>query len=228
MDYTTLTAAKGTAGSIADYLNNSTVAASVPFFIEEAESFIYRTLRHWRMLTNTTGTMSVGSDRISIPSDFLDPYQLVLISSPTLPGYGPQLIPLVTPEMVVSQYSYDGDGNRNQGIPCRYYFGGSNLQLDTPPDQGYSYQLTYYAQPTALSADNPSNWLTTYYPRLLRATVMAHAVEWSKESGSGNYDRTYWMTIAAAELSKAQQESDFSKRSAALPMVSQAYTGAVF
>jgi hypothetical protein len=214
MDYATLIAPKGVAGSIADILNNSTIPPSVPYFIQEAESIIYRRLRHWRMLVPPVGgTMTIGSDQIAIPTDLLEPYMFYLTGSASVPGYGPTRIAMATPEQVISLYSYDGTGTRINNTPSYYYLNDGYFQLDQPPDQAYPYSLIYYGQPPALGPLNVTNWLTTWYPRLFRCAVLAQATEWTKESGSGQFDRTYWFSITEAELEKAQEESDMAMRS---------------
>ncbi len=214
MDFSTLCGPKGVPGSVADILNNSLIAPSVPYFIQEAESLIYRRLRHWRMLSApTTATMTPGTSTLTLPSDFLDPYMLYLTSSSGVPGYGPMLIKLATPEQVIARYSYNG-ASRNQMTPTMYYFDGNAINLDNVPDLAYPYSLIYYQQPAPLTTLNITNWVTQYYPRLFRAAVMAQAVEWTKESGSGQFDRTYWFGIVEAEIEKAQEESDLSRRSA--------------
>ena len=183
-------------------------------FIADAEAMIYRRLRHWRMLTTpVTGIMTVGADQIAMPSDMLDPYMFYITSSAATPGYGPTQIDLCTPEQVIGSYAYDGSGNRINMIPQRYYFNQTYLQLDNPPDLPYPYALIYYQQPAPL-ATSLQNFLTTYYPRMLRAAILAEAVEYTKETGSGTFDRTYWLSVAQSEIDVAQAESDLSKRSA--------------
>lgn len=215
MDFNSLVGAKGTAGSIADFLNNSTIAASVPTFIADAEAMLYRRLRHWRMLVPpVAGVMTIGVDQIAVPADMLEPYLFFITSNSTTPGYGPQEISLATPDQVILSYAYDGNGNRINSIPTKYYFNQSYLQLDNPPNLAYPYAISYYQQPPALSVSNTTNFLTTYYPRMLRAAILAEAVEYTKEVGAGTFDRTYWLSVAQVEMETAQIESDMAKRSA--------------
>jgi hypothetical protein len=188
--------------------------------IEEAESMVYRRLRHWRMLVSpTAGTMTQGVDQIPPPADFLDPYLLYITgASAQVPGYGPQLISLGTPEQIIGSFAWDAAGVRLQMTPQMYYFDQTNIQLNCPPDRAYPYSLIYYQQPAPLSAVNPTNFLTQYYPRLMRAAIMAGATEWTKESATGQFDRSYWIQVAQAEIDEAQMESDMAKRSASNAM----------
>jgi hypothetical protein len=46
----------------------------------------------------------------------------------------------------------------------------------------------------------------------MRLACMAAACEWAKDSGQGNFDRTYYDQLAQDEIDKAQAESDRAKR----------------
>jgi hypothetical protein len=92
-----------------------------------------------------------------------------------------------------------------------YYFDQFTLRFDSPPDQAYSTAFLYFQQPAPL-ASSISNFLTVYYPRLLRLTCMAAACEWLKDFGQGTVDRTYYDQLAQDELEKAQVESDRARR----------------
>jgi len=207
VDWPTLTGARGTPGSLADFLNNSTLAPSAPFIVQEAEAMIYRRLRHWQMLTSpTTGTMTIGTDSIPVPPDCLEPHLLMIT------GTNQSWIEQKTIRDVMGQWAYDESGARLQQQPLIYAFNQTNIVFDNPPDQAYPYALVYYQQPAPLSANNPTNFVTTTYPRLLRAACLITATEWTKESGTGSFDRTYWLQVFGDEIAKAQIESDEARR----------------
>jgi hypothetical protein len=211
MDWNTLTAASTTAGSLANWVNKSTITSGAggvaDNIIQEATSMIYGKLRHWSMLTPpTAGTMTIGSDVIAVPSDMLEPATFMIT------GVYKQFLTMRTETDILALWQYDGSGNRVPQRPIVYYFNKSYIQLDSPPDQAYPYALTYFQQPAALSASNPTNFLTSRYPRLLRAACMVGVSEWTKEAGSGTFDRTYWMGITEDLIEEAQIDSDRSKR----------------
>lgn len=208
MDYTTLTASKSTAGSISAWINSDSVTSSSPTIIAEAESFVYRRLRHWRMLTKVSGspTFTIGNDYIALPSDYLEA-KLLMIT-----GVNQQWLTRKTIEEVTAAYQYDGSGTRVNQMPLLYSNDGSQIAFDSPSDQAYPYLFRYYAQPAALSGSNTTNWLTQFYPRLFRTALMAGATEFMKEAGQGQFDRTYWEGIALTEIGIAQVESDMEQR----------------
>jgi len=78
--------------------------------------------------------------------------------------------------------------------------------------------LIYYQQLAALSSSG-DNFLTTMYPRLMRCACMAAASEFVKDSGQGNFDRTYWENEAEKEIMMAQAESDRQARSIVAGMI---------
>jgi hypothetical protein len=217
MTYTKLTGAKSVAGSIASWVNSSTIESSTPDIVSEAESWIYRRLRHWKMLTHPLeDVMTIGIPYIDSPDDLLEPFLLW-----TTKQYL-QVMDMKTPQEVIFNWSYtsnSGTYERTRQQPMLYYQDETRLNFDSPPDKAYDYALIYFKQPEALSDSNETNFLTSTYPRLMRVACMAAAAEWLKDSGQGNYDRTYWDQVALDEIDKAQAESDRAKRATVAGMV---------
>lgn len=206
MDYTTLIAPKATAGSIASWINSDSVTPVAPTLIQEAESFIYRRLRHWKMLTKATGNMVIGNDFVAQPSDYLEARTLMIT------GINKRLLDRKTIDEVTAAYQYDGTGVRVNQQPGIYSNDGTTLAFDSPSDQTYPYMLRYYQQPLALGPSNLTNFITSLYPRLMRVALMAGASEFMKDAGQGTYDRTYWEQLIMAEIMASQAESDHEQR----------------
>jgi hypothetical protein len=207
MDYNTLIASKSTPGSIANWLNSANLVSVAPTIVEEAEAFIYRRLRHFRMHQEVEDYLDPGDDSIEMPANYLEDRIF------RLTGIYSQRLTRKTPEEVKDAYNYDGSGNRVPQQPMIYYNSADRLKMDSPADKPYTYELVYYAQPFSLSVTNVTNWLLQFYPRLFRCACMVGAAEFMKDSGVGNYDRTYWEQQAMDEIGTAQAESDRSVRS---------------
>ncbi len=109
---------------------------------------------------------------------------------------------------VQSRWQYDGNGDRIQEIPQWWYVTGTAAKFDTLPDQDYPYHFSYYARPALLSGTNTTNFVTTDMPRLLRTACMLVAVEFEKEVGQGQFDRTYWQQQFDKQIATAQASSD--------------------
>lgn len=214
MDYNTLIASKDTPGSIAAWINHSAVVAAAPTIIDEAQSWIYRRMRNWRMKTSVaTNTMTLSSAVLALPGDYLEDVDFIITGT----AYG--RITRKPDKEVRSRYAFDGTGARVPGKPQVFYNDQSNFVFDSPADQSYSYDLLYFQQPLALSTLTSgtttaqglsTNFLTQFYPRLMRCACMAAASEFMKDMGQGNYDRTYWDQLAQGEIDIANQESDRS------------------
>ena len=214
MDWTTLTGTSATAGSIANWINKATAQSASAEILLEAESWIYRRLRHWKMLTPPfTGTLTVGQDYLTNPSDMLEPFLLY-----TTKNYFQNIEQRAIQE-VIANWSYNGDGTRTRQQPMMFYFDQTAMRFDSPPDQAYDYAFVYYQQPAALSSSNQTNFLTVTYPRVVRCACTAAACEWAKDAGQGNFDRTYWDQAAQDEIDKAQAESDRARRGTIAGMV---------
>lgn len=214
MDYAMLTGSSSTVGSIARWASSSILQADSPEIVIEAESWIYRRLRHWKMQTDPVGgTMTIGNDYIDSPADLLEPmllwttgqYQQILIQKPV--------------QEVIANWQYTGTASaRVPQQPMLYYQGETTLRFDSPANLEYAYNLIYFKQPAPLAETN-TNFLTVTYPRLLRTACQAAACEYMKDSGQGNFDRTYWDVLAQDEIDKAQAESDRAKRGTIAGMI---------
>lgn len=202
-----LTGPKGTTGSVADWMNNSTIQPITDALIQEATAWIYSRLRHWRMKTPPiSGALTLNSDNIAVPIDMIEPAVFRVVGN-----YARNMVQKPE-ESVLAAWQYDGSGNRVPQQPRIYYFNQSYLAFDSPSDRAYPYILTYFQIPAALSNSNPTNFLTNFYPALLRCAIMSSAAEWAKDSGVGNYDRTYWEERTLNELAAAQADSDRAAR----------------
>ena len=207
MDYTTLTSAKTVPGSIANWMNDSTIVAQTPTIVTESQDWIYRKLRHWRMIPPPiTGSMSTSALTQAIPSDMLEP-DFFLIT-----GIYRRILYQKTFEEVMAAWAYDGNGVLIPQQPAIYAFDSTNFSFDSVPDKAYPYALRYFQQPAPLSSGNNTNFLTNFCARLFRTVLTMMACEWTKEVAQGQFDRTYWEQQAEAELQRVQIESDRSKR----------------
>lgn len=216
LSWAVLTSASTTPGSIANWLSKASIAVptgangATDFIVGEAESWIYRRLRHWRMLTPPQPiTLAQGSDTLAIDSfdGFLEPMSIWYLV------FGnPYWLTQKMPDQVYQAWAFDGNGNRIQQPPVIFGFNSTYIQLDSQSDNNYPGWLTYYQQPDPLSQDNQTNFVTSVYPRMLRCACMAAACEWAKDNGQGNFDRTYWDALAEQEIMIAQQESDRARR----------------
>lgn len=204
MDYTTLVASKSTAGSLKNWINRDTIDAET--VLTEAEALIWTTLRHWKMKAEATGTMTIGTASITLPTDLLDSRDL------RITGIYSTRLKKGDERSVQNRYCYDGSGVRINQMPQWFYLSGLNAVFDNPADIAYPYLLSYYGRPAALSGTNTTNFLTTDAPRLLRSACMLIACEFEKEAGQGIYqpvyNSRYWQEQLDLQMGALQVMSD--------------------
>lgn len=153
------------------------------------------------MMTDATFTFDDNTSSEALPSAFLDPIQFV-------PWEWGSPLPFVAPEAF--QPPRTSTGALYDGTPSCWTIIGTTAYIDTTIDDtdNYSGQLMYFAQPTALSVSNETNFLTTRYPTLLRHACMFKAYEHMKDAQQA---ATY-MQLAEVALAEAMRTNDMWRR----------------
>ena len=207
--YADLVAAKTTDGSIKQWVNNSFIPATT--ILTEAQAWIYQRLRVREMLTSTTGSLALAADTITLPTRYKAPKFLMFTANSTVAKSVPTYRPV---DFVVTQFEYDGSGNRTTGRPNLWGADATNLQFEKKADQAYPYYLLYYQSLAALSGSSTTNFLTDSYPRLLRATCSFMGFEFLKDTDR----QVYWLKVAMGEISDANVAGDLELSGAELQM----------
>lgn len=197
-NWTTLTAAKTTLGSIANFVNRSDLPTAN--ILIEAEAKIYERLRVREMLSIATLTVAADANSTSLPSDFLDPIEWRPY------GWG-------TPILFVSEGTLeahrDDDGVLFDGTPSRWSIVGETAYVDVACSSAFSGKLMYYARPAALSSTNETNFLTIRYPGLIRAACLSTAYEHMKDMQSA----ASYMQILESKIGEANATNEMYRRS---------------
>lgn len=79
MSYTSLTAAKGTSGSIATWVDYTRL--DTPVIVDEAQALIWSVLRCREMMTEVSFSVSQNNSFIALPARFLDPIGRMFLST---------------------------------------------------------------------------------------------------------------------------------------------------
>lgn len=199
MDYDSLIAAKTTAGSIKRWANSDAIDATT--ILQEAQALIYRNLRVRQMIAApVTGTLTIGQETLTLPSDFLDPIWFGYTGS-TYAGK----IDLKTADEVESARVYLADDTLQTGKPTIYYIRNDVAQFSRRIDVAYPYRLIHYKKPADLATGaGATNFLTDRMPRLLRCACMAAASEFLKKTD----DMTWWTARMNEEIALENQAGD--------------------
>lgn len=197
-DYTTLTAAKSTAGSIKQFANNDNLPITT--ILSEAQSWIYRNLRTPEMLTNSVGTITTSAISLAVPTRFLAPVYFFIT------GTDRGKIEIKSLSDVRDQWSYDGSGVRVKAKPSMASCDLASFWFDVMADKAYVVRLEYYQSLAELSTatGGTTNFLTDRFPNLLRAACMMQAAFWQKDEKN----RLAWEANAVAQIQSARLEAD--------------------
>lgn len=101
--------------------------------------------------TRLTGTLTAGTNSLSLPADFQEMDAFTLTADPE------SVLVYVSPDQL-RQYSRSASGKP------KYFSISDVVQFDVTPDSAYAYELSYYPGVSALSVSNTTNWLLTKYP----------------------------------------------------------------
>jgi len=168
--YDVLVAPKSTLGSIKNWINHDTVDPTQ--ILAEAQAYIYAKLRAREMQVSTTVAGVQDQAWIALPDGFLDPIEL------KFDGDGE---PLEFVHETLLDRVYDPDGTFSSGQPLRWSIFDERIQFDCPVDVTalpYTGRLIYYATPAPLATvTNPTNFLTSRFPTLLRRACLAFGYE---------------------------------------------------
>tara|TARA_R100000781_G_scaffold6053_2_gene6457 strand:+ start:521 stop:1168 length:648 start_codon:yes stop_codon:yes gene_type:complete len=181
--------------AIQDYTDNSetTFVNNLSLFIKEAEERILKNVQLSLFRKNSTGTASSSNKYLAMPSDFLAPFSLSVLSSSAhefLEFKDVNFIQTFTPNPATT------------GTP-RYYaiFDVSNFILAPTPDAAYTAELHYYYRPASLTAgsDSGTTWLSENAPNALLYGCLVEAYTFMK--GDPDLLNTYNQRFSEAILS---------------------------
>ena len=181
--------------AIQDYTDNSetTFVNNLSIFIKESEERILKNVQLSLFRKNSTGSTTSSNKYLAMPSDFLAPFSLSVLSSSAhefLEFKDVNFIQTFTPNPATT------------GTP-RYYaiFDVSNFILAPTPDSTYTAELHYYYRPTSLTAgsDSGTTWLSENAPNALLYGRLVEAYTFMK--GDPDLLNTYNQRFTEAILS---------------------------
>lgn len=215
MDYTKLTASKGTAGSIANWVNYSDVLLPLSDILTEAQALIYKSLRVREMIVSDyVVALAQGAINAPLPAGFLDPINVRDLYNTRM--HAKDL------STIKNRRALDGSGNWVQGLPAAFAVGAGTIEFDCAPDASAagSYRMDYFGALAPLSAQAPTNFLTDRYPTLLRYACQAMAADFLDNKTR----RDDWMARTAGEIVEIGANDDLALRGAQIdPDYSEAW-----
>lgn len=135
MTYTSLSAAKGTSGSIANWVNYTLL--DIPPILDEAQALIYSLLRAREMRTMQSYYMAQGTATIAAPTGFLDPIGRM---------YAPTLnlsIRHKDENFILRNRNYENSSGTLATNPLTTTSGSTKVSVSFPA-HGFSEESTFY------------------------------------------------------------------------------------
>lgn len=138
--------------AVQDYCENTFPTVDMNAMIRIAEQNIYNTVQLANLRKNMTGTLSVGNQYLSSPSDFLSVYSLAIIKP------SGEYVYLLNKDVNFIREAYPINNAFYRGAPKHYAIFGptySNTNelsfiLGPTPDQAYGVELHFYYLPESI------------------------------------------------------------------------------
>jgi hypothetical protein len=150
--------------------DDTTFVDNVSVFIENAEKRIFQAVRIPAFRKNATSTINSGSKYVTLPSDFLAPWEFAVTS----PTYSYLLLKDVS-------FIREAYPNPNEtGVP-KYYaqFDEDTFIIGPTPSVATPVELHYYYYPESIVTAN-TTWLGDNFPNLLLYASMIEAAAFMK------------------------------------------------
>ena len=200
---TTLTA------SIKEWTENdeSTFVAEIPFFIQNAEERIFKSVDLDYFRKNVSGTLTSGNKFLQKPSDYLATHSLSYVNSSS-----ENVFLLQKDVNFLQEYSPNPS---TTGLPIYYaQFDVDNFIVAPTPSSTFAVELHYYYRPSSLTAgaDSGSTWLSTNAPNALLYGSLLEAYTFMKgeQDVMANYAQRFTEAIQSLKLyGEAKEVSDY-------------------
>jgi hypothetical protein len=193
MDYGTLVGPKSKPGSIRAWVNYDPI--DTEGVLLDAQAYIYGAYRGREMIASAPVTIAKDSLTAALPERYLDPLTFLHADGLKIePKHEAQLLEMRA-EDAPSQ-------------PFAWTVFDELIQFECPADQAYAAKLLFYRRPHYLGAQNPTNFLTTRYPNILRVACLMHAADQIQDDAE--YAR--WKARTDELIVRAAIENEFGAR----------------
>lgn len=187
MTYTTLTAAKTTAGSIKSWVNYARL--DVEQIVEEMQTLIYQNMRVREMRSLWSPSVSIGDSTKALVAGFLDPNGKLRDTDNNVYRY------VATPDRLEEMRIFES-GALSSRQPYNWTIFDEALQFDAKFDEARTLRLPVHKSPALLAASsNETNFLTTRYPHIVRMACVVRAHAFMKNWSSHNAELPVLMSM---------------------------------
>jgi hypothetical protein len=151
---------------VQDYTNNTepTFITYIPSFVKLAEERIYNTVQIPPLRKNSTGTLTLGTPYLTLPTDWTATFSLAIYQTDTSGNTYQTFLLNKDVEYMRQAFPYPSPVEY-YGPPTHYgMFDPTTFILGPTPDQAYTVELHYYAYPVSITdpASGGTTWLGNY------------------------------------------------------------------
>ena len=198
---TTLTA------SIQEWTENdeSTFVAEIPFFIQNAEERIFKSVDLDYFRKNVTTALKTSDSFLTVPSDYLASFSMQITTA------GSERFILQKDVNFIREYVVSSS---TTGVP-KYFarFDENNFILGPTPNSNYAIELHYFYRPASLTAgaDSGTTWVSTNAPFALLYGALVEAYTFMKGETDviQNYNGLYTQYLERLkDLGEARENTD--------------------
>ena len=193
--------------AVADWLNRDDLTTVIPNFVELAEAELTRNLRHRKMITRAS--LTISAEYTATPSDWFQTQSLILETDPVT-----QLEYLTSEALNAKRASSVASGK-----PLFFTMIGTEIQAYPSPDASYTGEIVYYAEIPALTDSNTTNWLLTLAPDIyLYATLIQSAPYLQDDARLQTWASLYQKKMLDIDISNERAQGQTSARMRTTPL----------
>ena len=193
--------------AVADWLNRDDLTTVIPNFVELAEAELTRNLRHRKMITRAS--LTISAEYTATPSDWFQTQSLILETDPVT-----QLEYLTSEALNAKRASSVASGK-----PLFFTMIGTEIQAYPSPDASYTGEIVYYAEIPALTDSNTTNWLLTLAPDIyLYATLIQSAPYLQDDARLQTWASLYQKKMLDIDISNERAQGQTSPRMRSSPL----------
>ena len=159
---------------IQSYVENDFATADINTFIEQAEQRIYNTVQLPAIRKNVTGSLTIGNNYLTVPTDWLATFSLAVVDVAGEYRY------LLNKDVNFIRAAYPTTTVTDRGLP-EYYaiFDSNSFILGPTPDLAYTAELHYYYYPESIVTAN-TTWLGDNFDSALLYGALLEAYTYMK------------------------------------------------
>ena len=181
---------------IQSYVENEFATADINTFIEQAEQRIYNTVQLPAIRKNVTGSLTIGTTYLSVPTDWLATFSLAVIDAAGEYQY------LLNKDVNFIRAAYPTTAVLDRGLP-EYYaiFDSNSFILGPTPDAAYTAELHYYYYPESIVTAG-TTWLGDNFDSALLYGALLEAYTYMKGESDvlQGYQQRYQEALALLKM----------------------------